>query len=104
MNVSDSSCAIPALKAASGWAYSPEDKADLFADTFASKFKIPKREVNEHSVKWPHRVSNEFVIVRSRAVARSLEALEVDSGTGPDGFATRVLKTRVANYVSRSQN
>ena len=31
--------------------------------------------------------------MRSRALARPLEALKVNSGTGPDGLATRVLKT-----------
>ena len=93
MDVSKYSCAIPAVKSARGWAYSPKDKANLLADLFASKFKIPRREVNERSVEWPQRISHGFAVVRSRAVARSLEALEVDSGKVPDGLATRVLKT-----------
>ena len=49
-DVSESSCAIPDLKSGSGWAYSPIDKADLFADTFASNFVIPRREFTEHNI------------------------------------------------------
>ena len=41
MDVSGSSTVIPALKTESGWAFSPEEKADLFADTFAAKFSVP---------------------------------------------------------------
>ena len=93
MDVSGSSTVIPALKTESGWAFSPEEKADLFADTFAAKFSVPRREPNEHCVEWPHLVSSDILVVRSRGVARSLEALKSESGTGPDGLATRVLKT-----------
>ena len=83
---------LPALKSRNTWVYTPEDKADLFADSFASKFLIPRREFNEYSIEWPHRVSSSFVLVRSRSVARYPPALDVDSGTGPDGLASRVLK------------
>ena len=46
------------MKSASGWTYSPKEQADLFANIFASIFKIVRREVNEHGVEWPRRVSN----------------------------------------------
>ena len=92
MDVSSSSATIPALKSGNRWAYIPEEKANMFADCFASEFAIPRRETNEHSIEWPRRVSGGSVVVNAQDVARCLEALDEDSGTGPDGFASRVLK------------
>ena len=99
MDVSSSSAAIPALKSGDLWAYSPEEKANLFADCFASKFAIPRRETNEHSIEWPRRVSGRSVVVNAQDAARCLEALDEDSGTGPDGLASRVVK-RCAHQLS----
>ena len=92
MDVSSSSVAIPALESWNTLVYTPEDKTDVFADSFASKFLIPGREFNAYSIEWPHRVSSSFVLVRSRSVARCLQVLDIDSGTVPAGLASRVLK------------
>ncbi len=91
MDKSASKCAIPALRSESGWLYEPSSKA-LFADVCSSKFVLPETEFNEFSFVWPHRVSNAFVLVRRRHVETVLSKLDIESGTGPDGLAARVLK------------
>ena len=50
MDVSGLSSAILAYKSESGWAFSPVEKADLFADTFAAKFSYTRRELIEYCV------------------------------------------------------
>ena len=72
MDVSGSYYAIPVLKSASGLEYNPKDEADVFADTFWLKFNIPRRELHEHNVEWPHRISNGCIAVRLRGVACTL--------------------------------
>ena len=92
MDKSGKSCSVPALKTPSGWVTDPLGKADLLADTFSSKFGLPDVEINEYSAVRPLRCHHGFVLVRSRHVRRVLEALDANSGTGPDGLAARVLK------------
>ena len=42
-------------------------------------------------MEWP-RLAEDFLLIRARHVKDSLDKLDVDSGTGPDGLAARVLK------------
>ena len=83
---------IPALKdAASAWVREPVAKANLLAATFAHNFRLPDSAANEFSFEWPKSVTYEFVWVRTIEVASELSHMDIDSGTGPDGLATRVL-------------
>ena len=83
---------IPALKSGGVWLHDSLAKANVFAEHFSSKFVLPPVEVNEHTVDLVNRSFDRFVLVRSKGVAKSLEKLDVDSGTGPDLLAARVLK------------
>ncbi len=83
---------IPALQHSGEWIHEAGAKADVFAETFSSKFVLPACETNQFSTAWPTRSWSGFVVVRGRHVERTLLDLDVDSGTGPDGLATRVLR------------
>ena len=83
---------IPALQDGDEWAHDSCSKANLLAKTFASKFVLPQVEANEFSVDWPERHWDGFVLMRSSFCSKALAKLDIDSGTGPDGIAARVLK------------
>ena len=84
---------IPALQTATGdWENDSAAKANLFADHFASKFVVPERELNEFAVDWIAHHWDGFVPIRSSHASHVLQKLDIDSGTGPDGLAARVLK------------
>ena len=83
---------IAGLKSDNGWVLKPQGKSDLLADTFASKFGLPPFELNEYSVIAPANTRDEPVRVHDKEVEEVFDALDVTSGTGPDGIATRVLK------------
>ncbi len=84
---------IPALKHDSSWVLTPEEKANLLADTFRAKHGLPMHEENVHSHIGIARAKRGWISVRWRCVRRVLRALDIDSGTGPDGIPTRVLAT-----------
>ncbi len=86
------SSSIPTLKVGGAWVREPLSKANAFANNFSSKFVLPALEHNEFSAYWPPMITRGFLLVRSRHVEAVLRDLDVDSGTGPDGVATRVLK------------
>ena len=92
MNKDPVSASIPALRSESGWAHDPTSKANVLADTFASKSTLPTMDHNEYSFFCPERVHDSFILVRSAHVSRFLAKIDADSGTGPDGLAARVLK------------
>ena len=83
---------IPAFKAGNEWLHQPLEKADALATHFSSKFVLPPLETNEFSADLIPNCSDDFVVVRSRSVAKTLGTLDADSGTGPDLLAARVLK------------
>ena len=84
---------IPALQSSSGeWINDSCAKSCLLADHFRSKFVVPPIESNEFSVAWPVQHWDGFVPIRVTGVAKVLAQLDADSGTGPDGLSTRVLK------------
>ena len=85
---------VQALKSAAGdWARSPVDKAELLAQTFADKSVLPTVSANEYSdLNSTTFGSDTFLPIRTKDVRRILCKLKIDSVTGPDGIATRVLK------------
>ena len=95
MDKHNGNTSVPALKATSSseWIREPAAKANLLATTFSSKFVLPAIVTNEYSWVQPPASSDEFVPVRHTEVAKTLTKMDIDSGTGPDGLATRVLKT-----------
>ena len=84
------------MKCETGWAHEPAEKADVFAECFASKFVLPAPVFNEFAVEWPCRLVRSFLLVRSKHVFRCLENLNEDSGTGPDELFAKVLKVCAA--------
>ena len=85
---------IPALKDPDGtWAMGAADKAELFKKTFAAKQYLPVAVVNEYSALLQGPCRQEALgSVTAERVKEVLEALRVDSATGPDLLPTRVLK------------
>ena len=84
---------IPALKNADAvWVRDPLEKANLFARTFSSKFSLQVLETNEFRFDLTRSVAEELILVRSSHVGKIFDKMDVDSGTGPDMLATRVLK------------
>ncbi len=83
---------IPALKAGNVWMHESLAKADALAEHFSSKFALPPVQANEFSSHFENHSFNRFVLVRRKCVVKTLEKLDVDSGTGPDLLAARVLK------------
>ena len=87
---------IPPLRCNDGsWATSASAKANLLAETFAEKSRLNDAELNDHS-----RISrgvlsqgDRFVPIRRRCARAVLKKLDVNSGTGPDRIAARVLRT-----------
>ena len=92
MDKASKTSTIPALKTASGWVHDAAEKANVFAEMFSSKFGIPDVEINEFSLLGPVCVQGRWVMVRRRRAEHVLHDLDLNSGTGPDGIATRVLK------------
>ena len=92
MDKAGKTSSIPALKSTNGWVLDAGGKSELFAKTFSSKFGIPEIVVNEYSALPPAHHRQGYVPMRSRQVEKVLCSLDENSGTGPDGLATRILK------------
>ena len=88
---------IPALQTSTGtWVHDSASKADVLADTLSSKFVLPTIENNAFTAYWTENCSEGFVPIRASHASKILAKLDADSGTGPDGVATRVFKTCAA--------
>ena len=76
------------------WARTSVERAELLSDVFAQKSQLPDEILNEYTDMVPdaHAPPDSFLRVRQRSVLRILRKLKVDSATGPDGIASRVLK------------
>ena len=61
---------IPAMKSPTGWVLEPAGKAELFADTFSTKFGIPDIEFNEYSALPPEYRRSGYIPVRVRHTQR----------------------------------
>lgn len=90
---SKSSGIQPLKKTTGEWVRSSEGKAELLAETFERKSRLPAEELNEYATIGEGDFADDtFLPVRCRDVKRVLNNLKLDSATGPDGLATRVLK------------
>ena len=70
------------------------DKATLFANTFSAKYALIDSEMNTYSaVGAPSSTQTTFPEPTLEGAKAVLEALKVDSSTGPDSLPTRILKT-----------
>ena len=68
-------------------------KANLFANTFSSKFVLPDERANEYSHLKNGTSEQAFPLLPTvDAAEKMLQALNVDSGTGPDQLPARILK------------
>ena len=87
-------CGIPSLRDPSGaWIHDGRGKAQLFADRFCSKYKLPEDLVPDPELcKEPQHQMSSFVLVRERWVRRELVKLREDQATGPDDLPARILK------------
>ena len=85
---------IPALKMDDGtWVHDPTGKANLFATAFSGKNVLPDVALNDYTIvqraTWQQKLENKWSV---RIVCKILEALDVNSGTGPDMLPARILK------------
>ena len=84
--------AIPALRKSDAvWVRDPADKANLLARTFAIKFALPDSIENDFSFDGTRSVTEAFIRVRKSYVCKTFSKMDIDSGTGPDLLASRVL-------------
>jgi hypothetical protein len=86
---------IPALRdEGSEWLFSAKAKADRLASVFASKYALPPAVANEYCTidvpTWKKQVA--LPRVTSKRVEEVLEALDENSGTGPDLLPSRMLR------------
>ena len=83
---------IPPLKRRDGtWARSPIEKANLLAQTFAWKCKLPEggEEIKRGT---PHVEMSGFLVLRQRWAYAELKHINEEKATGPDGLPGRILK------------
>ena len=93
-------CSVPALKDSEGvlgedskgkWYTQANDKANLFAKTFAAKYKLEKASDNEYSALEAQDAQLEWELPGQEAAEAVLKALDEESATGPDLVPTRFL-------------
>ena len=83
--------AVPPLKQADGsWCMTSKNKANLLAETFASKMTLPDMREDQFVAAPSIRQSN-FFAVRVRNVEREHAKLKVATATGPDQIPSRIL-------------
>jgi hypothetical protein len=86
---------IPALRTVDGtWILESRDKANLFAITFSTKYKLADAELNEYTELEGSFFSEQRPIspISEEEAAAALSSLCEESGTGPDLLPTRILK------------
>ena len=85
---------IPALKTDSGWVFNSAAKANEFANTFSAKFFLPDPVENEFTDPPADAISQQSFLrpLRRRDAEKILKLLSADSGSGPDGLSTRILR------------
>ena len=87
-------CSINALKNSSGkWVREARDKADLFAETFASKCKLAEAEVNDFShIEQRTTTMDSLRVLTTHDAMQVLKDLDASSATGPDLLPSRILR------------
>ena len=85
---------IPALRNADGaWEFDATGKAELFANTFQSKYKLIPSEENEYTTLQDVELRQLHQnLPPEKGAAAILKALKADSATGPDMLPARILK------------
>ena len=85
---------IPSLKNAEDkWIHDGRGKADLLANSFASKFVLPDPvEESVDDIAAPSAMMSDFVLVRERWVRRELLSLRANQATGMDELPARILR------------
>ena len=92
---SEKSSSIPPLKNSEGkWTTDACGKAELFLETFTTKYRLPVEQYNSFSELGGESLeqTSEFCLVRSRLVEKTLRSLQEDKATGPDKVSARLLK------------
>ena len=86
--------AIPALKNDKGeWLRSPGEKATEIADMLAEKHHLPAEMHNKYSELSSASCNQDVQLCPTEAdCLGELDALRVDSGTGPDAVPAKILK------------
>jgi hypothetical protein len=83
---------VPPLRASAGqWVLDAKGKANLFAQTFASKSVLPPGPAGD-VIGEPAQQMSSFLALRLRWATRILKGIREDSATGPDGLPGRILK------------
>ena len=83
------------------WARLPRERAELLSDTFVRKSRLPEVSENDYTDAFADFPTppDTFLRIRQRQVLRALKKLKVDTATGPDGIAARVLKRCAGNVA-----
>ncbi len=75
------------------WVVDPKGKADLLAETFQEKSRLPQAPDNEPVENGPPVASmSGFMLIRARRVLRILKALKEGKASGPDGLPIEIFK------------
>ena len=89
------SSSIPALKTNDGvWVLNAQGKANLFADTFAGKCKLPRPSQNVYTeCHQSPDIQGSFIFPTEKQCLDTLENLSDESSTGPGLAAARILES-----------
>ena len=99
-NQKKKTCSVPALKDTEGllgnsstgkWCTTAEDKANLLAKTFATKYKLAAEVTNEYSALEEREEEQNWEFPGEETALKVLKALHDESATGPDLVPTRFL-------------
>ena len=100
LNRKSKNTTIPPLKAGDGsWRLSSIDKANLLADTFQGKCRLPLGEWRPEREERCHLAMSEFHLIRCRWASQIIKALDVDKACGPDLLPIRLFKECVKELL-----
>ena len=76
------------------WVFTPQEKADVLAETFMKKYSLEDEQTNEYSITGGAPQSNAFEVetLKIADAASVLSKLSEDSATGPDMLPARILR------------
>jgi len=83
---------IPPLRDGAAWVNDSKSKANLLAQTFDNKAKLPPEEVDCPFFGLPDSEFEDFVALRSRKMQKMLESLDISKATGPDRIPASILR------------
>ena len=84
---------IPNLKSGSNWITEAKEKAELFAQTFLSKAKLPAEANGTPFFGKPDVEFDKIITFRSRVCKRLFKKLDEKKATGHDKISAIILKT-----------